>query len=68
MKNWKVLLAGLVSSKETGETAALNGGKETEQTKNIMVFCNLQQGENFIQKIMVLIGLGGYAQQKYHES
>jgi len=26
-----------VSSKETGETAALNGGKETEQTKNIMV-------------------------------
>jgi len=29
--------AGLVSSKETGETAALNGGKETEQTKNIMV-------------------------------
>jgi len=37
VKNWKVLLAGLVSSKETGETAALNGGKETEQTKNIMV-------------------------------
>jgi len=46
--------AGLVSSKET---TVLNGGTETEQTKNI-TFCNLHQGEDFIQMTMVLIGLG----------
>jgi len=34
----------------------------------ILWFCNLHQGEDFIQKIMVLIGLQGYVQQKYHES
>jgi len=67
VKHWKVLLAGLVSSKETGETAALNGGKETEQTKNIMVL-QFTSRRGFIQKIMVLIGLQGYVQQKYHES
>jgi hypothetical protein len=41
--------------------------KETEQTKNIMVL-QFTSRRGFIQKMMVLIGLQGYVQQKYHES
>ena len=53
------LTAGLVFSKET---TALNGGTETEQTKNIMF---LQFTSRRGLHTMVLIGLGGYMQQKY---
>jgi len=65
----RLLLAyckGEVLSAKKEKTTALNIGAENEPLQ-LLGFCNLYQVVDFIQMVMILIGLGGYMYQKTHD-